>query len=56
VAGRTKTSGMVQLQWQVINWYAGETKVQNKELGGGAIIYMMVYFIVMLNAMEKWLW
>lgn len=78
-AGRTATSGMVQLQlsddgksanevwrnkkfvnlmgglvkldsclygsaymkkdWQVINWNTGEKMVQNKEIGGGAIIY-----------------
>lgn len=78
-AGRTKTSGLVQLQlsedgksvtelwrntkfgnlmgglvkidsclygsayqkkdWQVINWNTGEMLAQNKEIGGGAIIY-----------------
>jgi hypothetical protein len=25
--------------WQVINWNTGEMLVQNKELGGGSIIY-----------------
>lgn len=32
-------SAYLKNDWQVINWNTGEKMVQNKELGGGAIIY-----------------
>lgn len=32
-------SAYLKKDWQVINWYTGEQMVQNKELGGGSIIY-----------------
>lgn len=32
-------SQYLKKDWQVIDWYTGEMLVQNKELGGGAIIY-----------------
>ena len=32
-------SAYLRPDWQVINWNTGETIVQNKELGGGAVIY-----------------
>ena len=32
-------SAYLKKDWQVIDWNTGEMKVQNKELGGGAIIY-----------------
>ena len=32
-------SAYMKKDWQVINWNTGEKMVQNKELGGGAIIY-----------------
>lgn len=33
------SSAYLKNDWQVINWNTGETLVQNKELGGGSIIY-----------------
>ena len=32
-------SAYMKKDWQVIDWNTGEMKIQNKELGGGAIIY-----------------
>lgn len=32
-------SAYMKKDWQVLNWYTGEMLQQNKELGGGAIIY-----------------
>lgn len=32
-------SAYLKNDWQVINWNTGEMLVQNKELGGGSIIY-----------------
>jgi len=32
-------SAYMKKDWQVIDWYTGEMLVQNKELGGGSIIY-----------------
>ncbi|MEN8116561.1 MAG: PQQ-binding-like beta-propeller repeat protein [Bacteroidota bacterium] len=32
-------SSYMRKNWEVINWNTGESLVQNKELGGGAIIY-----------------
>ena len=32
-------SAYLKPDWQVLNWNTGEMLVQNKDLGGGAIIY-----------------
>jgi len=37
-------SAYMKKDWQVINWNTGERMVQNKELGGGSIIYADALF------------
>jgi len=32
-------SAYLKNDWEVLNWYTGEMMIQNKDFGGGSIIY-----------------